>query len=678
VKKSISHILLFLFLFQSVAAQHNETDSLLTLLKTSKEDTSKVELLFQLCISYQYVNPAKALEYGNESKLLALRLKDSSGLASALNNLGIVYDHLGNYEAEIKNYFEALKIKEALHSVSGIQTTVNNIGLVYDIQGNYSKALEYYTRALEMARKLDDQQGIAYALINIGVVHVEKDENDVGLDYLNQALEINKKLNNQQGIADALNDIGIVYNNTKQYDKALSTYTEVMKTRREFNDSAGIASAFINMGEIYFNTKDYKKSIASYEQSIRSAKAIDAKPKLKAVYKDLAELYDTLRDYKNAYNYHLLFSNIKDSMLNSETSKTIADLQYNYDTEKKEKELAIIEKEKDLQRKTEENKQKLIVTYLISGVIIILLILLLMYGRFRLVKKQKATIEEKNKLVEAKSKLVETKNKEITDSIYYARRIQRALLANDSMLKTNLPEHFVLYKPKDIVSGDFYWATVQNNRFYLCVGDCTGHGVPGAFMSLLNMSFLNEAVIEKKIESPDKILDETRKLIISSLNADGTEEQSKDGMDAILCMFDFKGMWLRFACANNPLWLVRNNELKEFTADKMPVGIHHGEQKPFTMQTLGLRRGDAVYLITDGYADQFGMSAEAWKDVNSSAKDFAKAGGKKFKQHRLQSLLQENSGKPMEEQRKILEESFESWRGELEQVDDILIIGVRF
>ena len=256
--------------------------------------------------------------------------------------------------------------------------------------------------------------------------------------------------------------------------------------------------------------------------------------------------------------------------------------------------------------------------------------------------------------------IIQEKNQEITDSIYSAKRIQQALLASDSLLKKSLPEYFVLYKPKDIVSGDFYWANVIDNKFVMITADCTGHGVPGAFMSLLNISYLNEAIIEKRIDSPEKILEFVRSQIISSLNPEGSEVESKDGMDAVLCIYDFKGLWLRFACANNPLWILRNNELIKFKPDKMPVGMHYGEQKPFSINTVGLRKGDIIYTFTDGYADQFGGEK-----------------GKKFKYKALKELLISIQKKPMIEQKEILQTTFENWKGNLDQVDDVLIIGIR-
>lgn len=263
--------------------------------------------------------------------------------------------------------------------------------------------------------------------------------------------------------------------------------------------------------------------------------------------------------------------------------------------------------------------------------------------------------------IEDQRSVLEEKNKEITDSINYAKRIQSALLAPAALMKSHLPEHFVLYKPKDIVSGDFYFAAeTHSGKFVLCVGDCTGHGVPGAFMSLLNISILRELIADQKIERPDILLNKQRELIIRSLNPHGAEETSKDGMDCVVAQFDFTSGIIEFACANNPVWIWRNGQLHEFKADKQPVGIHEGETKPFSLHEWKSQPGDILYLFTDGFADQFGGPR-----------------GKKFKYAQLKDRIASLGTTSIEKGAKELDEVFTEWKGNLEQVDDVLIIGIK-
>jgi serine phosphatase RsbU (regulator of sigma subunit) len=380
----------------------------------------------------------------------------------------------------------------------------------------------------------------------------------------------------------------------------------------------------------------------------------------------MADCYAATGNFRKAYEYQRKLIAVKDSVLHETGSKQVAEMAARYESEKKELEIQNLNKDnalKQQQLREQEivaRQQSLWIILIIGALLLMSTLAVVVYRSYRL-KKQSAEIISDQKLqAERQRDLLEEKNTEITDSIYYAGRIQKALLASEAMLERNLPSYFVYYKPKDIVSGDFYWATEADGKFWLCVADCTGHGVPGAFMSLLNINFLNEAVIEKKISSPDQVLNHVRSRIISSLNPEGAAEAGRDGMDAALCMFDFKGGWLRFSCANNPLWLFRNGEMKVFAADKMPVGVHHGDQKPFTLSTLGLRKNDTIYLFSDGYADQFGGER-----------------GKKFKYKNMQRLFSEVSHLAMNEQRNRIEEVMNSWMQGMEQVDDILVIGIR-
>jgi serine phosphatase RsbU (regulator of sigma subunit)/HAMP domain-containing protein len=255
--------------------------------------------------------------------------------------------------------------------------------------------------------------------------------------------------------------------------------------------------------------------------------------------------------------------------------------------------------------------------------------------------------------------IVEEKHKEITDSINYAERIQRSFLATKDLLDQNLKDHFVFFKPKDVVSGDFYFAEkLTNNNFLLATADSTGHGVPGAIMSLLNITSLEKAIENQ--DQPSDILNTTRKIIIERLKKDGSVEGGKDGMDCSVICFDFKKKKIIVSAANNPVWIVRGSETIEIKPDKMPVGKHDKQDVSFTQQTIDIKKGDVIYTLTDGFSDQFGGSL-----------------GKKFMSKKLRELLSKNAHLPMEEQRTILENTFISWVGDLEQIDDVTLIGVR-
>jgi serine phosphatase RsbU (regulator of sigma subunit) len=266
-----------------------------------------------------------------------------------------------------------------------------------------------------------------------------------------------------------------------------------------------------------------------------------------------------------------------------------------------------------------------------------------------------------NHRIRSASLIIEGKNRDITDSISYARRIQHALLASSNLLNQHLPQHFIFFQPKDIVSGDFYWAApLEDGSFALAVADSTGHGVPGAIMSMLNISCLNEAVTSKALVTPDEIFNYVRARIMDHMANDGSAEGGKDGMDGVLACFDMKSKRLTFAAANNPLWLVRGGELYEYVPDKMPVGKPMGAIHPFTAQQVSLKSGDLVIMITDGFADQFGGPK-----------------GKKFMYKALKELVLGISEMPVQQVATRLKQAFEQWKGSYEQVDDVLVFGVR-
>ncbi|MEO6304187.1 MAG: SpoIIE family protein phosphatase, partial [Bacteroidia bacterium] len=392
---------------------------------------------------------------------------------------------------------------------------------------------------------------------------------------------------------------------------------------------------------------------------------------LRITFKSIAISQEGIGDYKNAYENYIQYNELNDSIFNVENSKQLGDLKTNFEVEKKETELkAKAEAQKLITN--EEKKRQQFVIYAVAGVLIIVVVFsFFLYKRFRITQKQKQIIELKEKetqqqnlIITEQKHIVEEKHKEITDSINYAERIQRSLLASTKLLNENLKEYFILFKPKDVVSGDFYWASkINNNKFCLVTADSTGHGVPGAIMSMLNMNSLKES-ITKGLESADDILNYTRKIIINTLANDGSAEGGKDGMDCSLLIFDLNNLHLNWVAANNPVWVVRKNEnedsLIELKPQKMPVGKHDKQNELFIKQSLSLQKGDIVYTLTDGFPDQFGGEK-----------------GKKFMSKNLKELLQTNAHLPMEVQKDLLEKEFKNWVGNLEQVDDVTIIGIK-
>lgn len=318
-------------------------------------------------------------------------------------------------------------------------------------------------------------------------------------------------------------------------------------------------------------------------------------------------------------------------------------------------------------------KQRLVIYFVIVALILVGVLAYFIFRAYKIKKEANIALEEKNRLIMAQKDEIERQRdiaaaqrdqiayqkKHITDSIMYAKRIQAALIPSLELFSDKL-EHFVLYKPLAIVSGDFYWVSTKDNLQVIIAADCTGHGVPGAFMSMLGVALLNEIVNEKNIFMPEQILNRLREEVIKSLKQVPDEESVKDGMDAAVCTIDFNNNVLYYSGANCPLYLIRGTELIHYRADKMPVAIHY-KMQPFTLNTIELQKGDAFYIFSDGYADQFGGPAQ-----------------KKFMTGKLKETLLEIASKPMLEQGEILDRIFEEWKGDNPQVDDVTLIGVRY
>jgi serine phosphatase RsbU (regulator of sigma subunit) len=269
-------------------------------------------------------------------------------------------------------------------------------------------------------------------------------------------------------------------------------------------------------------------------------------------------------------------------------------------------------------------------------------------------------IKEATAKIQKQKDDIEEKNKNIMDSIRYAQRIQEAVLPSDAKIRKYFPEHFVLFKPRDIVSGDFYWMMNKGEKTILVAADCTGHGVPGAFMSIMGVSFLNEIANKKEVQTAAEVLNQLRANIINSLNTDEGENKAKDGMDISVCVYDFNQMSMQFAGAYNHLYFVRDGKFDKIKADRMPVGVHERDDNAFTNNVFDIKKGDIYYILSDGLIDQFGGPD-----------------GKKFMTKRFKDLIMDIYDKPMAEQKAIIDQEHLKWRGETEQLDDIILIGVK-
>lgn len=638
LKKSIIYSLIFLtslfISFNLLAKKQNQIDSLISVLQIAKTDTAKVNILND--ISWKYTNTGnyeQAMQYADEALNQAKIINYKKGIAHAYNNLGIIYVYQGNYEKALENNLNSLKIKEDIGDKIGIAGSLTNIGNIYESQGNYKKALENQLKALKIKEEIDDKQGMSRSYNNIGGLYYNQGNYDKALENHLKSLTIKEEFGDKKGIASSYISIGLVYLAKKDFPKALEYQIKSLEINEQIGNESGKAICNLNIGSVYIQQNKPEEAYQYLDKALTMFKGIGYKNGIKNTYYTLSELFVKNQDYKQAYEYYKQYSDIKDTLLNEASSKQMAEMNIRFESEKKEKQIAI--------SASESKRKNIVIGSSIVVLIITILFSVFLFKRFRIEKKQKRTIE--------------SKNKEITDSITYAKHLQNAIMPPLGIIKERLPESFLLYKPKDIVAGDFYWLEEIEEYLFIAAADCTGHGVPGALVSIVCSNALNRSVKEFGLRDTGKILDKATEIVLETFQKSTLEV--KDGMDISLLAFNKVNKSLQWSGANNPLWYIENGNLIEIKADKQHIG-KSDNRIPFTTHQIKYSENILFYLFTDGYSDQFGGDE-----------------GKKFKIAQLKELILANYLKPMNEQNEILDSKFEKWKGKEEQVDDILIIG---
>lgn len=643
-------------------AQNRYVDSLINYINTAPEDTHKLSVLTIVieAISEDAVWSKYNDKLGPLSQNLMLsddrgiKLKAQKHYSDYLNNKGYLSNNLGDVTQALDYFHQSLKIQEAIGDKAGQSYSLNNIGYIYSSQKQFFKALEYYIKSYALQTELNDKHGQSQSLSNIGNVYDRTGSLKKALYYYFKGLNIRKSIKDKQGIGYSMQNIGTVYFNQKNYFSARYYLTKSLEIRKEINDPQGISYSLFSLGKVYLEENNIQLAQKYCLEALELAQEMGYPENIGAAATLLEEIYLKEEKYNKAHEMLKLSVKMRDSISNDETHKSIVKKQLQYEFEKREVISKAEQEKRELTYQATSKQQKIIIIASIAGLILCLLFGIFIYNRFKVTQKQNVIIQEQKKVVEEQKHIVEIHQKEVVDSINYAKRIQYALLAHEDLLNEHLTSQFVLFKPKDIVSGDFYWATEHENNFYLAVCDSTGHGVPGAFMSLLSIGFLSEAIKEKNIKEPNKVFDYVRKRLIESI----TNENQKDGFDGILLRFCKSTNQITYAASNNRPIVISKNIIHQLDCDKMPVG--KGEKSDgFTLHMMDVTKGDTIYLYTDGYADQFGGEK-----------------GKKFKYKPLNELLLSINQNDLTTQKEALNTTFESWKGNLEQVDDVLIVGI--
>jgi tetratricopeptide (TPR) repeat protein len=420
-------------------AQQNKIDSLLTLLKTVPEDTNKVMHLYRVCNEYRNISEFdNGLVYGKQALELAQNLGFKKGIANAYNNIGIIYEHIGNYPEALKNHFAALKIREEIDDKKSIATSYMNIGNTYKNQGNYPEALKNHFAALKIREEIKDKKGIGASYNNIGNVYDYQGNGSEALKNYFASLKIFEEIGDKQGIAYSYGNIGVIYDYQGNYPEALKNYFASLKIKEEMGDKDGITTSFINFGALYTKLHKTKEAQDYLTKALALSKEIGSNDAIKECYASLAVLDSTMGNYKAAFEHHKLFIIYRDSIDNEETQKKSlqASMQYEFD----KKEIAAKAQQDKLDAiSAEEKKKQQIVIYAVAGLLILVgVFAVFMYNRFRITQKQKQIIEEQKVLVDKAYETLHEKNKEVMDSIRYAKRIQTALITSEKSIANSL------------------------------------------------------------------------------------------------------------------------------------------------------------------------------------------------------------------------------------------------
>jgi serine phosphatase RsbU (regulator of sigma subunit)/Tfp pilus assembly protein PilF len=651
-------------------------DSMLYILNYElvEEDTSRFELLYK--IAANSTDADTIIKYSEQAIELSEKLNKNPAQPLVLKGTGFI--NSGKLASALECFMKAANYYKADHYNIGMAIVYLYISEAYNQQENHENAKYYLKNAIEIFEKEKDSTRLAPALHNLGYTNYSMGQYDTALIIFSKTSEIYQRLGSLREYAYCIGNSGLVYSRQSEFEKAEDYLLRAIEILRKQGDEYAVTQYMIEYACILQNKGEIKKAIACATVSFDyAAKNNIVEFERDAAYR-LAQLYQVSGKYDSAYHYQSLFISANDSIKSYKNIQKMADLRTEFEVAKKQAEVDVLQKRKEIQLIV--NIGLVIILLLAMGLIILYYYSLKRSRKFTsvlderriLLERQSAELKEQNdKIIKSNDELnilYETTNRqkdEIISSILYAQRIQTAILPPEAYITELLNENFIFYKPKEIVSGDFYWIKQVKNYIILVSADCTGHGVPGAFMSMLGISCLNEIVQGRKITQANQILNELRKEIKHSLRQTGKREETRDGMDMALCVIDTKENKLQYSGAHNSLYLITNNSkesvLKEIKGDPMPVGVNFSIDKSFTNHEIQLEIGDAFYIFSDGFIDQNGGS-----------------NNNRFSCEKFKKLLLDIHDHPMYEQKEILEQTLKDWMGDNPQRDDILVIGVRY
>lgn len=639
----------------SVAQDKRSLDSLINSYNKLLVDSDRFDNLVQQIKVYRLGEPEKAMALSQQLIPLSKKIGTQNYQAKAFLNLAIQYRKQGNYDSSTTLYTQALSIFEKLKDEAQIATCCGSMGIGYWQQKNYEPAIRYFRKSLEITHKLGKRANECSNLNNIGGVFFDMQQYDSSLTYLHASLAISEEMRDTAGLADAYGNMGAVYvllkdtGNAMKYSQLGANYSKLS------GNSYQLFTSYSNIAQVYFMRKQYKESERYGLMSLQIASELGAMEGRKGNYKSLADLYKAMGEPEKANRYLEMYIAVNDSLISEARMKQMTGLEAKYQSVKKDKEL--------LEEKSASEQKTLVLYVLIIGLLLVVALAVFTYRGYR--NKQKFLLQMTNakQEIEMKSVELESRNKDITDSINYASKIQNAVLPNEHTVYSTMVSSFILYKPKDIVSGDFFWFNeIDADTYLFACGDCTGHGIPGALMTVIGSNLLNQIVIDNKIYKPSKILLKMDELLNVTLKQDNYSTTGvQDGMDLALFKVNKSTKEITISTAKRPVVYIRDKKLQEIKGSKFSLGGMRSGDKIFEEVVVNYQINDMFYFFTDGITDQFGGSK-----------------GKKFSTKRLKELFLEIHENPIATQKEILNTEVDKWKGSLEQVDDICVVAIRF
>ncbi len=658
----IKHLYFFLIVCcaQLLVAQNLERiKELKDLIATGNDDTVKVRRLIDLSALLNTTDFKTAIMYTNDALTLSRKINDIKGTALAYSSFADAFWYHSDYEKAQQYYFKSYRISDSIHDKSSIAYSLYNIGWIICIQQHNYKEDKYLYQSLQLYNELNDPSGSLQIYNAMASYYADRFKVENIKQYFDSAIVyFNKGIVLAQS-ADMHADLGRIYGNMgdlfyveKDFSSAAFYNSKSLEIHQRVNDSSSMNICFLNIGLCEMANGHVKEALSKFTAVHRYNLRHDIKDVEMIALPSMAKAYYQLKDFKQAYDYYEKYVSLKEVLDKEAYSTSISNLQGNYSLEKAEANVAQLKQTNEIQE-LKNKKNSYFIFVLIAVAITVIVVAVLLFRQNKVRQLTNIQLQEQNNIIAEKKQ-------EIDNSIQYAKGIQLAFLPDKQELNSRFPDNFIYYKPKDVVSGDFYWFSKVNDDFYCIAADCTGHGVPGALMSIIGVDKIVQAVFEKRLTVPGDMLSYLNKEIKQVLKQHSDASKQMDGMDIAVLKFNKNLDAVEYAGANRPLYLIRNNVLTEYKADKTAIAGFTPVDQLFKTTRIAIQKNDSLYIFTDGYADQFGGNS-----------------GKKMMTKNLKDLLVSLGDLNAETKYQKVEKTFTDWKGPHEQVDDVLIIGIK-